>query len=770
MFGQCARLRHAGWSLAWLVFALGGPVRAEQHFSLPSERLASMAATIRLGIHEGDFPGAVLWFQTGSLVCHEAFGNRMVDPELQPMCEDTIFDAASLTKVMATTPAVMTLVETGKVDLDAFVADYLPPFAARGKDKVTVRHLLTHTSGLAAGIPRDPPWDGYETGLRKIRDQELGSDPGARFLYSDINFILLGELVRCVTGRPLDEYCHQKIFAPLGMVDTGFNPPEASRARVAPTTREGEQLIHGVVHDPTSRRMGGVTGHAGLFTTAEDVARYARLLLNRGELDGVRIFKPETVALMTRVHTPPEMSERRGLGWDIDTPFSHPRGDHFGEGSFGHTGWTGTSIWIDPPSDSFLIFLTNRNHPTEAGRTKESRIRLANLAAETVQSGRRYPVTVPKTVLNGVDLLAARGFRNLAGKRVGLITNHTGLAKDGKSTIDLLHESRRVDLKALFSPEHGIRGKEERSDIGNSVDEKTGLPVYSLYGNTRRPLPEQLKDLDTLVFDIQDIGCRFYTYISTMGLAMEAAAEAGLGFVVLDRINPINGVTVDGPVRQGPESFTAFHPIPVRHGMTVGELALLMREERDLDLNLRVVPIQGWRRELYQDQTDLPWIAPSPNMLHLREAILYPGIGLLEFMKLSVGRGTPAPFEQVGAPYLDGEKLTRWLEEQKLPGVTVAPVTFTPGKSVFAGERCHGVGFAIEDRGSLRSVDLGMAVARYLVEHHEKDCGYAQFATLLVHPPTFEGIRAGREREAIRETWKKDLEAFSERRRAFLLY
>ncbi len=736
---------------------------------LRPESLDSMDAAVRLGMHEGDFPGGVLWFQQGDHVVHRAYGNRQVDPEVHANALDTIYDAASLTKVVATTPAIMVLVERGELDLEKPVVAYLPAFHGNGKEKILVRQLLTHTSGLRPGIPRKPEWDGYEEGLQRIWAEEPLREPDTKFVYSDINFILLGEIVRQVSGKWLDAFCQEHVFGPLQMHDTGFRPDPALLGRIAPTTREGDTVVHGIVHDPTSRRMGGVTGHAGLFITAADVARYAKMILNQGALEGIRILKPETVAMMTRPNQPDGLPAR-GLGWDIDSPYASLRGEHFGKTSFGHTGWTGTSIWIDPATDAFLLFFSNRNHPSEAGRTREVRIRLANHAAEAIP-GDVYQITMPRQVLNGVDVLASRRFRNLRGLNVGLITNHTGVARSGKSTIDLLHASPQVTLKALFGPEHGIRGEMDQAKIADGKDSKTGLPVYSLYdGSRRRPKSEHLEGLDALVFDIQDIGCRFYTYISTMHNTMEEAAKKGLTYVVLDRLNPIDGVTVDGPVREGETSFTAIHPIPVRHGMTVGELAILIAKEKGWDLDLQVIPVSGWRRGLYQDQTDLEWINPSPNMRSLTEAILYPGIGLLEFMKLSVGRGTETPFELVGAPYIDAEKLTAHLNAFEFPGITFATHTFTPTASVFKGEVCQGVKFTLTDRQVYRSVDTGLAIAIYLAKHHAEVANFERFQKLLVHPETFRLVKEGASLEAIKASWKDAREAFAARRASSLLY
>jgi uncharacterized protein YbbC (DUF1343 family) len=450
-----------------------------------------------------------------------------------------------------------------------------------------------------------------------------------------------------------------------------------------------------VVHDPTARRMGGVAGHAGMFTTAADLARFARMILRRGELDGVRILDPKTVDLMTRVQSPPGLPAR-GLGWDVDSSYSSPRGAWFPIGSFGHTGWTGGSLWIDPFSQTFVVFLSNRNHPTGVGNVVALRRTLGTLAAEAVRgfnflhvpgaiapgrgviTGARPPeVTgVHDRTLTGIEVLAREQFKPLRGLRVGLITNQTGIDRSRRSTIDILHHAPDVKLVALFSPEHGIRGVLDEK-VGDSRDEKTGLPIYSLYGATRAPSAEQLANCDALVFDIQDIGCRFYTYISTLGECLTAAGKTRKKFFVLDRPNPVGGTRVEGPMLAGARSFTGWHEIPVRHGMTVGELAKMFNAERSLGADLTVIECEGWERGQWFDETGLPWVNPSPNMRSLSAAALYPGVGLLEFCNLSVGRGTDRPFEKVGAPYVDDQALARELNAAALDGVRFVPIRFT---------------------------------------------------------------------------------------------
>jgi uncharacterized protein YbbC (DUF1343 family) len=370
--------------------------------------------------------------------------------------------------------------------------------------------------------------------------------------------------------------------------------------------------------------------------------------------------------------------------------------------------------------------------------------------------------------LNGIDVLVKQRFAPLKGLRLGLITNHTGHDRERNPTIDLLKNAPDVTLVALFSPEHGIRGVADEK-IGDSTDEKTGLPIYSLYGETRKPKPEQLANLDALVFDIQDIGCRFYTYISTMGLALEAAGENGKKFFVLDRVNPINGVTVDGPVLSDKTSFVGFHPISLRHGMTVGELAKMFNAERNSKADLTVIPLENWRRELYLDQTGLPWTNPSPNMRNLTEAILYPGVGLLE-SAVSVGRGTDTPFEVIGAPYIEDVKLAGTLNGADLDGVRFVPIRFTPKASVHKDQLCGGVYIMLTDRERFDVVDVGLLIARTLHRLYPNDFSADKMKHLLLHQPTLDAIKAGKPLKEIRAAWQRDLGEFEKRRAKFLMY
>ncbi len=769
---------------------IGAPRTLESQFHLP--KLAEMEAAIVQAIADKKLPGGVLLLEQHGATYRKHFGQRAIVPTTEPMSEDTLFDAASLTKVIAATPAIMRLIEQGKVGLEDRVVKFIPEFGTLGKEVITIRQLLTHTSGLRPDISLKPDWNGYDAAIRLACEEKLAAPPGTKIIYSDTGLYLVGEIVRRVSGLPLDQFVQREVFGPLGMTDTGFNPPRSKLARIAPTEVESGQPVRGVVHDPRARRMGGVAGHAGLFTTAHDLALFARMMLNEGELAGVRVFKPETVRLWTSVQTPPGVAGRRGLGWDIDTGFSGPRGKLFPIGSYGHTGWTGTSLWIDPFSKTFLIFLSNRNHPTEAGSVGVLRAKLGTLAAEAVRNfnfayvpgalapredavaaGRLRPSAAPvdtaAPVLNGIDVLAKNQFAQLKGLKLGLITNHTGQDRARNATIDLLHKAPGVSLVALFSPEHGIRGAVD-DKVSDSKDEQTGLPVFSLYGVRRTPTPEQLAGLDALVFDIQDIGCRFYTYPATMINCMEAAAKAKKKFIVLDRANPIGGVAVEGPLLVGTNSFVAWHKVPLRHGMTLGEVARMVNAERGFDADLTVIPVAGWSRSQWFDEFGQPWTNPSPNMRSLAAAALYPGVGLLE-SAISVGRGTDTPFEVVGAPYVTNDvRFAAELNRAGLPGVRFHAVRFTPTYSTFKDQPCGGVRLVLTDRDALNAVDVGLTIAVTMQRLYGTNFAADKMQVLLREPSVLAGIKSGKSVAEMKAGWAADLEAFKKRREPFLLY
>jgi uncharacterized protein YbbC (DUF1343 family)/CubicO group peptidase (beta-lactamase class C family) len=778
-------------------------------------KLGAVDSIIQHAISDGNIPGAVLVVgHDGAVVYRKAYGERSLEPKREPMTLDTVFDLASLTKVIATTTAVMQLFEQGKVRMNDPVAKYLPEFAQNGKEDITVRQLLTHYSGLEPDLDLKTAWEGKDTAYKMAFAETLAEPPGSRFTYSDINFIVLGALVERVSGETLDEYAARHIFAPLKMTRTQYLPPAAWRTRIAPTQYdENEHMLWGVVHDPTARRMGGVAGHAGLFSTADDLAKFAQALLDGG--DGM--LSAATVQKMTQPEQPPAAPVLRGFGWDIDSPFSSNRGDLLPVGGFGHTGFTGTSMWIDPTTETYIILLTNAVHPRGKGNAIALRSKVATAVAASLnltaterdalrsksvtgyneaQSAARRMSARNGTVKNGIDVLEENGFDALkpqAGssasatadeasaaprveqkKRIGLVTNQTGVDAAGLRTIDVLAKAPGVSLDAIFSPEHGVTGTLDTTDINNSKDASTGVPVYSVYGASdaaRRPSPDVMKNLDAVVFDIQDAGARFYTYETTLGYFLEAAAKAGIELIVLDRPNPITGSFVQGPVSDaGRDSFTNYWTVPVRHGMTIGELAKMFNAERGINAKLTVIPMDGWQRGDWFDSTGLAWVNPSPNLRSVTEAALYPGVALIEGTNVSVGRGTDTPFELVGAPWIKSRELAAYLNARGIAGVRFVPVTFTPTASVYSGQTCQGVNIILTDRNGFDAPELGIELAAALQKLYAADFKIGRMQELLVNQSAYDALMAGQDPRRIAQDWQEGLEKFEKVREKYLIY
>jgi uncharacterized protein YbbC (DUF1343 family)/CubicO group peptidase (beta-lactamase class C family) len=777
---------------------------------------------------------------------------------------------ASLTKCLATATAVMQLVEAGKVDVDAPVVKYLPEFGVNGKEKVTVRELLTHYSGLPPDVNLKDAWglakpDKAEA-VRRAMESSLDSVPGTKFVYSDINYITLGALVEKVSGERLDVYAQNHIFRPLKMWhtrylpitdacgDSRFGPPysfpqeqsgktsesmecvAAGRplewaaaswiSQIAPTQHDDQGtketnpnldvLLRATVHDPTTRRMGGVAGHAGVFSTAEDVALFAQALL-----DGLAgrpsdfPLKRETLKLMTQPEQPATAAggatifvqdgktttgiAARGFGWDINSAFSRPRGEVFPIGSFGHTGFTGTSLWMDPNSNTFVVILANSVHPRGASPISPLREAVASAAARALHLyGKAGSAVAEAQTLTGIDVLEATQFstlREVAGRhsghlRLGVMTNQTGVDREGRRTIDvLLHSIPEVEVKTLFSPEHGLFGAKDSTKIGEEVDAATHLPVVSLYGakeEQRRPSLESLKNLDAVVIDLQDAGVRFYTYQTVVGYFLEAAAKAQIEIIVLDRPNPIGGVAMQGPVSDnGVEAYTDYMPLPIREGMTLGELALYFNGERlvasttspnvrvPIRAQLTVVAMRNWARQEYFDDTGLRWINPSPNLRSAAANVVYPGVELLQSTNVSVGRGTEMPFLHIGAPYIDSAQLAAYLTARKIPGILFSPASFSVVEDAnhfpFHGKTLPGISFTVTDRSVLDSPELGIELISAL-HHLYPDFAMAKAERLIANVDTMRALENKEDPRKIAEAWKTDLAAFEKRRQQYLLY
>ena len=753
--------------------------------TLSKEHQAAIEEGTKKALRRGQVPGVVILIGNRENVLYRrAFGHRAIKPEKERMTLDTLFDLASLTKVVATTTAVMQLVESGKIGLEDPVTKYWPELQGNGKEQIMLRHLLTHYSGLGPGVSLNPDWSGTEEGLKRIIEEKPYSPPGIQFTYSDINFQILGEVVEKISGKSLAAYSDEHIFRPLGMKDTFFDPPSGVRDRIAPTlwNRAKGKMLRGTVHDGVAYRMGGVAGHAGLFSTADNLSIFARMILNGGSIENVKILKPSTVEKMTLPQSPPDRLPLKGLGWEVHVPFASNRDDLFPAGSFGHTGFTGTGIWIDPVSGTYVILLTSRLHPDGKGNAEPLRTEILSLVAEAIgrisaeQALERRPLLKNyygegsrKKVQTGLEVLSAGKFSPLAGLRVGLITNHSGIDSGGRRAIDLFHRAPGLKLTKIFTPEHGLSGRSE-GKISHTRDSLTGLPIYSLYGNVLKPSEKMLAGLDALAFDIQDMGVRFYTYITTLGYAMEAAAKRGIAFYVLDRPNPITGSAVQGPMMdKNFKSFTGYFPLPIRHGMTVGELAEMFNTENRIGAKLHVIKMAGYDRTIWYDETGLPWVNPSPNLRTLTEGTLYPGVAMVEGANVSVGRGTATPFELVGAPWIDADQLTQYLNGRRIPGVEFRRAQFVPDGDRFKNRECRGVRILLIDRQALNSPSLGIEIASALYRLYPKDFEIEKMLPLIGAPWLLDALKE-KDPHFIVSQWQEPLETFRMLRAGYLLY
>jgi uncharacterized protein YbbC (DUF1343 family) len=554
--------------------------------------------------------------------------------------------------------------------------------------------------------------------------------------------------------------------------------------------------MRGAVHDPTARRMGGVAGHAGLYSTADDLAKYAKAFIDRKGF-----LTPELLEKMETPQQPPWSNELRAFGWDIDSPFANNRGELFPAGSFGHTGYTGTSMWMDPSSKIYVILLTNSVHPKETSDSwGKVAIRgklmnaVASILGDEIAKRSSAPVTTRgeraagggrrtndhnDQVLNGIDVLAATGFEPLKGKRIGLLTNQTGVDRNGKRTIDVLAHAEGVQLVKLFSVEHGIQGQQDDINVKEQADQATGLPVTSVYGSgaKQKPSKEQLAGLDAVVIDIQDIGVRFYTYAGSTANFISAAAENNIEIFVLDRPDPLNGLAVQGPMTDAEDLWPNFPlPLPLRHGMTLGELAQFYNGERKAGAKLTVIPMQGWSRSDWFDSTGQPWINPSPNMRSLSQATVYPGVAMLEGYggNISVGRGTDTPFEILGAAYIPLEgavTLAKYLNERKIPGVRFVPRTFTPGGGyIFDKQTCGGLNVIVTDRSLLDSPLLGAELISALVKFYPNDFHAKANRKLVGNQKVLDELIAGKDPKAVALEWRDEVEQFKTVRAKYLIY
>ncbi|AVR06462.1 serine hydrolase [Burkholderia thailandensis] len=786
---QSLRLRRVAalsGALTFILASAGAHAGAGRPLAPPSAAVA-IGAAIDAEIADGHIAGAVVVTgDAGGVRERVARGARVTGPAAEPMTADTVFDLASLTKAVATATAVMQLAERGRLALDAPAARYWPAFAARGKAGVTIRQLLAHTSGLPPGVSSARALRGRAAVLADVARMPPVAPPGTRVIYSDVNYVALGVIVERVTGRPLDAWCAKHVFTPLHMANATFRPRAATLSRIAPTVVRDGRLLRGRVHDPIAAAMGGVAGNAGLFASAGDLARFAQMLLNDGRLGASRVLSRASVAALETPATLDAKGDARTAGWDLQPPLVANRYRLPPAGLLQHLGYTGTGLWIDLVTHRFVIVLTSRLYPDERGDAAPLREQVLGLVASRSppvsadQIAERAPTMAaaiaraaraPESagpVLAGIDALESSGFAAVAGKRIALVTNRSGVDRLGRRTIDLLAHAPGARLVAIFAPEHGL-GTDVDAPFGDAIDADTNVVVHSLYGSRRRIAPEALSNVDVLVFDIQDAGVRFFTYLATLGYVLEAAAAAHVPVVVLDRPNPLGGDVVGGPVSDADiGSFTNYYPLPLAPGMTIGELAKLFDDRLRIGADLVVVPMENYRRWMRYGDTGLGGLPPSPNLRDAAALSLYPDIGLVEGADVSVGRGTATPFGVLGAPWIDGRALADDLRAMHL-SATFTPARFVPTEGPYRGALCEGV--RIERLpGPVRPGRIGLAVALALHRRYPDRFRIDAIRASVGSRAVADMLADGRPLDEIEQVVDTQNAAFSRERAAYLLY
>ena len=706
--------------------------------------MPDMKALVAAAIAEGKLPGCVIAVGDKHGVRYlEAFGKRSLRPTQEAMTTDTVFDLASLTKSIVVGTLIAQLSDEKALSVQDRVAKYLPGFAGEGRSNITIAELMLHTSGLPSVTPLSDFEQPAEITRKRLLQSPL-SEPRGQFNYSDIGYILLGELIEEVTSSKLNTYANDHIFKPLAMHDTRYGPlPEDLRKRAAPTEDREEVMIRGDVHDPRAYRMGGVAGNAGVFSTAQDLSLFARMMLHGGNLNGAQILSPSAFAQFTEKHQAGHAI--RALGWDVLSGYSRLRGHALSAQAFGHGGFTGTSLWVDPGRDLFVIFLSHRVHPDGQGNVLQLIGDVTDVAVQSANPGLPTRCTkLSKRTKMGIDRLVENDFAQLAKTHVGLIVNGASRTAKGQTTLAAFLGSKKVVLQAIMTPEHGLHVDQE----GAVKDEATGVegvPIYSLFGKQRRPTAKMLKGVNALVFDLQDAGVRFFTYMSTLREALVAAKEQGIAIWVLDRPNPLGGEIVEGPTLDpGVRTFVNYHNLPLRHGLTAGELAHLLNDELNIGADLHVQWMDNYYREFLWQDTGIAFVAPSPNLRNEAASLLYPAVAIVESTNVSVGRGTEHPFEWIGAPFIDGDLLAERLNRAPLAGVSFEAVNFTPTARPHAGIPCNGVRLRISNPRSYRAANTGLTLARILAELYGKRFLSSRVQKMIGHRSTMLAVLSQR--------------------------
>jgi uncharacterized protein YbbC (DUF1343 family) len=746
-FGLSCAAAVAGWQLGHVL-----PAAAQGDMS-------SIRQALQEAVERSGSPGAVGY--VGNLrqtLFHEAYGNRRTSPSRQPVEKDTIYDLASVTKVVATTTAVHLLREANQVNLKDPVSKFI---SRPGFDDFTVYHCLTHTTGMPWGAAMYRYVSTIDEMLDAIANLPRHSRPGQRWVYSDPGFILLGRIVEVVTKQRLDAFCHENIFKPQGMTTTFFNPPTELRDRCAATEKCAwrGRIIQGQVHDENCYAVGGVTGHAGLFSTGEDLGTFCRALMTG------KILKPETLEEAARLTTTP-VYPGQGLGWQLDPWESATRGHLPSRMAIGHSGWTGTSIWMDRDQHTFAILLGNSCHTSRNSRRNGTFRRTFHHAVDK----RLYAGQC--NAHSGLDRLIREDFDAVKGKRIGLLTNTAAVDQLGRSILEVLALGQNINLKRLFSPEHGLTVSAE---AGARVSGQGGpVPVTSLYGERKEPTAEELADLDLFVIDLQEVGARYYTYKATMLACMKACAFARKPVLVLDRHNPVGGTVLEGPIATTTTSLVSCAPIPARYGMTLGELALYFKNDvlKSSSLPLDILKLDGWKPHLLHSACALPWVPPSPNIPTSETALAYVGTCLFEGTNLNEGRGTDAPFLQFGAPWLDAKAVLNELDRLDHTGCGLEEVRYTPrsipGKAAsprFQDVECAGIRLHIEQPTLTRPFTTTLALIQAVRRVHPDRFSWEPIFDLLAGGPALrQALEGGKSALNIVVGAEPELEAFDKRR------
>lgn len=710
---------------------------------------------LQRAVQLAEVPGAVLCVgDLDTTYFLGAHGDRQLIPDRAPSQNETLYDLASLTKVVCTATAIMQLRDQDRLSLDQPVTDFIPIPEFRA---MTLRHLFTHTSGLVPGFWYYKTMTTFEEMMEHYADEGIKHPVDYHHDYSDVGFMLLGKVVEISSGQTLDHYFQQHIATPLQLTRTRFTPPEDWKANTAPTEDDRNfrnQLIHGVVHDENAYALGGVSGHAGLFSTAGDLAKFCR-----GLLEGL-LLSNDTLREMTTLGIKP-LYPWQGLGWQIDPWLTKSTGFLPSRTAFGHTGWTGTSMWLDREKGLFTVLLSNSCHPDRNTRDNTTLRREVHIAI-----AREFYTTT--NTHSGLDRIIRENFSRIQGKRIALLTNHAAVDQTGRHILDALAECPDLRLIRLFSPEHGIRGQAE---AGEKVDgQESPVPVTSLYGTRKAPTPAELNDIELFVVDLQDIGVRYYTYMATMKNCIEACAKARVPILILDRPNPLGGVTLEGPIAQETESLVSCSEIPARHGMTMGELGLwfAQRDLRPHRPNITINYLDSWQPQRLFPQISLPWRAPSPNMPSFETALVYVGTCLIEGTNLNEGRGTDTPFLIFGAPWLDAAGIIDAIPPELTPGLTLTAEAYTPrsipGKATspkFQDQECQGIRIAIQHPKAVRAFRTTLALIIAIRERHPGALEFTQMFRLLAGgPDLLNRIEAGESAQFITETYAAQLSKF----------